>query len=120
MYDHSDKNGYALKGFFNGTYFSLTKAQRKQMALSQLEKYYGKIAHDFLVYEEKVWRDDPYVFKSYESHILPHQNNGHPIFKDQLMGGKLILSGSETASSFPGYMDGAVESGWRAINNYKL
>lgn len=117
MYDHSDENGYALKGFFNGTYFSLTKEERKHMALSQLAKYYGKVVHDFLSYEEKVWRDDQYVFEPYESHMLPHQNNGHPIFQNALVGGKLIIAGSETASAYPGYMDGAVESGKRAIES---
>jgi len=118
MYDHSraDGNGYALKGFLNGSYFSLTKEERLQLILNQLEKYYGNQALDYLSYEETVWRNEPYTFTDYHTHILPHQNNGHPIFREPLFNNQLILAGSETADQFPGYMDGAVRSAQHVFN----
>ena len=112
MYDHSnfENNRFCLKGFLNGTYFSIKKAERLELIMKQLEKYYGSQARDFLTYEETVWRNEKFTFSDYESHILPHQNNGHPIFRQAFLDGKLWIAGSETADKFPGYMDGAVRS----------
>lgn len=112
MYDHSnyENNRFALKGFLNGTYFSLTKSERLGLIMTQLEKYYGSAAQHFLTYEETVWRKEQFTFSDYESHILPHQNNGHSIFRQAFLDRKLWLAGAETAMQFPGYMDGAVRS----------
>ena len=117
MYDHSsindtglEKKGYALMGFMDGSYYSISKEERLQKILTQLSKYHGNQAKEYLSYVETVWRSEPYTFKEYHTHILPHQNNGHPVFREPLFEGKLILAGSETADQFPGYMDGAVRS----------
>lgn len=112
MYDHADfeDQHYALKGFLNGAYFSLTKEERIELALQQLRKYYGDQANEYIAYEEKVWRNDGFTFLPYESHVMPHQNNGHPIFQQPYFGGKLFIAGTETATQYPGYMEGAVGS----------
>lgn len=112
MYDHSnqEKTAFALKGFLNGSYFSLTKNERIELVLKQLEKYYGKQVRDFLTYEETVWRNEAFTFSDYHSHILPHQNNGHPIYQKAYLDGKLWIAGAETGSHSPGYMEGAVRS----------
>lgn len=112
MYDHAniEESAFGLKGFLNGTYFSLSKEERLELVLKQLEKYYGPQARDFINYEETVWRNEPYTYSPYSEHILPHQNNGHAIFRKAYLDGRLFIAGSETAASFPGYMDGAVES----------
>lgn len=118
MYDHSkaDDNGFALKGFMDGSYFSITKEERLEKILTQLTKYYGEQARNYITYEETVWRNEPYTFIDYHSHILPHQNNGHPIFREPLFENKLVIAGSETADRFPGYMDGAVRSARYVFN----
>ncbi len=112
MYDHSnyEKSHFALKGFLNGSYFSVSKAERLELILRQLSKYFGAAANDFSSYEETVWRNEPFTFSEYQSHILPHQNNGHPIYQQACLSHKLFIAGSETASQFPGYMEGAVRS----------
>ncbi|MFK7908736.1 MAG: flavin monoamine oxidase family protein [Chitinophagales bacterium] len=112
MYDHSnyEDSFFALKGFLNGAYFSVSKEQRIQMVLKQLSKYYGEAANNYLSYEETVWRNEPFTFKPYAEHILPHQNNGHPAYHQAYLSGKFFIAGAETAPSFPGYMDGAVQS----------
>ncbi|WP_224491117.1 flavin monoamine oxidase family protein [Robertkochia flava] len=112
MYDHSDfeDEHYALKGFLNGVYYSLSKEERLEMILAQLRRYYGKSADTYTNYHECVWTKEAFTHSPYERHVLPHQNNGHPEYRQPLMSGKLYLAGSETASQFPGYMDGAVES----------
>ncbi len=117
MYDHSnlEDNHYALKGFLNGVYYSLRSEERRAMVLDQLRKYYGPVVDEYLAYEEGVWRQEPFTFAPYASHILPHQHNGHPVFRQPYLEGRLLLAGSETADEYPGYMDGAVRSAeWAA------
>lgn len=113
MYDHSDDDQgyYALKGFLNGVYHALTKAERCELVLQQLRKYYGEQADQYTTYEEGVWRQEPYTFTDYDQSLLPHQNNGHAIFRQPFFGGHFFIGGAETASEFPGYMDGAVRRG---------
>ena len=119
MYDQSDFEGkhFALVGFMNGSFFSLTKEERKEMILKQLEKYYGAQVREFLSYEEAIWRKEEFTFKNYESHILPHQNNGNAAFQETYFAGKLLIAGAETAKSYPGYMDGAVQSAIRVVRS---
>lgn len=112
MYDHAnfEDERFALKGFLNGVYHTVSKEERLAMILKQLRKYYGNQVDDFVEYAETVWCDEPFTFAPYESHILPHQNNGHPVLRKPFCNGKLFIGGSETAEQFPGYMDGAVRS----------
>lgn len=112
MYDHSnvEETAYAIKGFFNGSYFSVSKEERLELVMKQLEKYYGEVVKGFLSYEETVWRNEPFTFAPYASPILPHQNNGHQVYQQTYLDGKLLIAGSETAANFPGYMEGAVQS----------
>ena len=112
MYEHCnfENNRFALKGFLNGSYFSLTKSERLELVLKQLEKYYGSKSRAFIDYEEAVWRNEAFTFVDYKTHVLPHQNNGNPIFRQPFMDRKFWIAGSETAEQFAGYMDGAVRS----------
>lgn len=112
MYDHSDEAGkfYALKGFLNSAFHSATPTYRRGLLLQQLERYYGAQAYDFLSYEERVWSQEAHTHIPYEDYILPHQHNGHAVFRQAFWTGHLYVAGSETAAQFPGYMDGAVRS----------
>lgn len=121
MYDHSDEESsrFALKGFLNEAYHSLTRKERLELTLDQLEKYYGSQSKEFTSYQELVWKNEPYTHSEYDRHIIPHQHNGDLIFRKSYLDGRLLISGSETASEFPGYMDGAVESAHHAVNKIK-
>ena len=112
MYDHTDAEGAhpALKGFFNGSYYSVSKAERLEMVLRQLEKYYGKKVKSYSSYEELVWQLEAFTYVPYQHHVLPHQYNGHAVYQEVYMKGKLWIAGTETASAFPGYMEGAIRS----------
>lgn len=112
MYDHSNSEdtSYALKGFLNGSYYSLAKEERLEIVLSQLEKYYGKVVRRYLNYEEAIWRNEPYTYCAYNSHVLPHQHNGHFLYQNSYLDNRLIIGGSETALEYPGYMEGAIRS----------
>ena len=112
FYDHSnfEDQEFALKGFLNSSYHSITKEQRLEIVLKQLRKYYGSAVDSFLSYDERVWRHESFTFRPYDSHILPHQNNGHVVYRQVFHDGKFFIAGSETAAAFPGYMDGAISS----------
>jgi monoamine oxidase len=122
MYDHSDAENscFALKGFLNNSYFSLTREERINLVLKQLQKYYGAQVSNYLSYEEAIWRDEPFTFAAYEGHILPHQNNGHHVYQQPYLNGRLFIAGSETATRFPGYMDGAIHSAKTISDKIKL
>jgi monoamine oxidase len=116
LYDHTSSDGqyYALKGFLNAAYHSASREERRQVVIEQLRRYYGAAIDTHTAYEDLVWRAEPFTFHPYTEAVLPHQYNGHPVFREELFGGRLIVAGSETAPQFPGYMDGAVHSGLRA------
>lgn len=114
MYDHSSQadTQYGLKGFMNGAYYTASKEQRLRAILRQLQQYFGEKIHDYLSYEETIWRKESATSMPYEGYILPHQNNGHSIYTKSYFDGRFFVAGSETARQYPGYMDGAVRSAY--------
>ncbi|MEM9824053.1 MAG: NAD(P)/FAD-dependent oxidoreductase [Bacteroidota bacterium] len=122
LYDHSDEtdNYYALKGFLNGAYYSLSKEERLALLLKQLRKYYGKKVDAYIDYQELVWRHEAYTYTPYQQPVLPHQNNGHQRYQEAYMNGKLFIAGAETANTFPGYMEGAIASAQAVFNQLSV
>jgi len=114
FYDHSnyEDNLFALKGFFNGAYAPATKEERLRLALIQLRKYYGNKVDSYTSYEEVVWAKEPFTFEPYGAPILPHQNNGHSIYRQAYLNNRFYIAGAETGIASPGYMNGAVESAY--------
>jgi len=118
MYDHSniEDNLYALKGFMNGAYFSLSKEERMEIVLNQLKKYYGSNATNFISYEEMVWQKETHTYTPYKSPLMPHENNGNNIYLKSYFNHTLYFAGAETVPQFPGYMDAAVASANRVFS----
>lgn len=119
MYDHSGNNQYALKGFMNSAYQTVSRERRKELVTEQLRRFYGDRADRYLTYQECVWGHDPFTFSPYEQSVLPHQNNGHSIYQESYLENRLFIAGAETATEFSGYMDGAVESAYRVVRQIK-
>lgn len=120
MYDHSNSTHFALKGFMNNAYHAASRNQRKQLVLNQLHRFYGDKVDAYLSYRELAWQNEPFTYHKYREPVIPHQHNGHAIFNEPLFDGRFLISGSETATAFPGYMDGAVESAWCAFRQLRL
>lgn len=112
MYDHAnvEETAFALKGFFNGSYYLVSESERRDLALAQLRKYFGPRVDDWESYVECIWRNEKYTHTNYTSHVLPHQNNAHTAYQTRYLGDKFWIAGAETATQFPGYMEGAVRS----------
>jgi monoamine oxidase len=119
VYDHCnyEETHFALKGFLSVDAAGLPEEERKVLVVEQLTKLLGTEAGDYLSYTEKMWANDEYTYANYPRPILPHQHNGHPLYSQTLMSGRLYLAGTETSSRFGGYMEGAVYSGLTAARN---
>ena len=112
QYDHSNAENtkYALKGFLNNGTSILSLEERKKKVLTQLVHLFGSEAENYVSYNEKVWSDLGLTHIPYDSFVMPHQNNGHALYQEPYLNGILFISGTETATVFPGYMDGAVKA----------
>lgn len=112
MYEHNDVEDqlFALKGFLSSAYYSMTKDQRLERVLNQLQKYYGNQVLNYRSYEELIWQNERFTYMPHEGSIYPHQNNGHPLYQSAFFDNRLYIAGTETASKYPGYMEGAIQS----------
>ncbi len=110
LYDHSNEHGYALKGFIHDSFMSLPKNEREKAVRAQLTNLFGEENISSGTYVDTAWRDEKETYQNYQKPVAPHQNNGNPALRELLFSNKMLLAGSETAPTFPGYMDGAVEA----------
>lgn len=111
IYDHSnyENSKFALKGFLNSSAYHYSSEQRKEKVVSQLKHYFGDEAVLFESYQDKIW-DDKFIQSKEAPFLPPHFNNGHAIFKDSYLNGKLFFTGTETDNTFGGYMEGAIRA----------
>ncbi|WKK80293.2 flavin monoamine oxidase family protein [Marivirga arenosa] len=111
FYDHCnhERSRYALCGFMNPAYAQLSKSERENAVINQIKNVFGEKASEYLEYKECIWSEELFTYDSSESQLIPHQNNGHPIFRISHFDHKLYISSTEAALQFPGYMDGAVQ-----------
>jgi monoamine oxidase len=112
FYDHSnaENNLHAMSGFINGEFSKYTKEKRKELALNQLQRYYGDDALAYENYEECVWIDNKFTSTPSDSFLMPQANNGHPLYLKSYLDNRLFISGAETSSVFSGKMEGAIIS----------
>jgi monoamine oxidase len=112
LYDHCnhDRSKYALCGFINSSFKTLSYTERRASVLNQLTAVFGVKATAFIDYEECIWSKEENTFEASDIFLYPHQNNGNAIFNTSLFDAKLFISSAESASEFPGYMEGAVYS----------
>lgn len=111
LYDHdrNSSDSAIIKGFASPVLRVMSIEQRKQEAYNQISKYFPSAQMELMEYHEMDWMQEDFTFHSYDEEVFPHQNNGNLLFRKPFIDGHLYFAGSETAQSFPGYMDGAVE-----------
>jgi monoamine oxidase len=110
LYDHcnQERSTFALCGFISTSFKKRSDEERKAIVIQQLKTVFGEKATQFLEYNECIWSREKHTFQYSETLLLPHQNNGNPIFNKTFWENKLLISSAEAASESPGYMDGAV------------
>lgn len=111
FYDQSNAEleKFALCGFISSGMEMYSQKERLEKLKIQLEKVFGKEALNFTSYHETIWAKEEQT-KSLKQigFMYPHQNNGHPMFRESYCDNRLFFAGTETASQYPGYMEGAV------------
>jgi monoamine oxidase len=107
-----------LLGFIEGSaarsYAASSKQERAEAVIGSFERYFGSRARtDVIGYVDKVWADDPWSRGCYVGYMPPGVLLG---WGDELRqpADRVHWAGTETASAWAGYMDGAIESGQRA------
>lgn len=118
MYDHTnyEENKFGFTGFLNGGAASYSPEVRKEFVLRQLGELLGEDALKPVNYFDKIWTDE-FILSGNQIVQRPHQNNGHPLLQKSYMNGKLLFSGTENATAFQGYMEGAVISALKLAEN---
>ncbi len=87
---------------------------RRSAVLTALARTFGPQVETPIHYVDKVWADDPWIGGGYSVHAGPG------CFADGFEAlrrprGVLHFAGTETARSWPGYMEGALESAERGV-----
>jgi len=120
LYDHTnvEENKFGFTGFLNGAASSYSQEVRKELVLSQLKELLGEDILNFKYYADKIWTDE-YVVSGNQIIQRPHQNNGHPLLQISYMNEKLHFAGTESATEFSGYMEGAIISALRIADIFK-
>ncbi len=112
-----DGSAAALWGFVAGDddFRAIDPGERTRLVLAHLERLFGPEAGDPVQYFERDWSADPNTADDewwwVEGEPLPY---GHPAFSERLLGGRVVLAGTETEAVGGGHMEGAVRSGHRA------
>lgn len=121
LYDHTnhEKSKFALCGFMDSSLKNLTTHARRESVNLQLKNIFGVRALEYTNYKECIWNYEENTYVPSDTILLPHQNNGNPIFNNTYFGNKLYISSSESALEFPGYMEGAVYSANTIVEKIK-
>ncbi|MFF0457994.1 flavin monoamine oxidase family protein [Nocardia africana] len=106
-----------LVGFLEGRHADtgarLSLADRRALVLEDLAGYFGPRARTPIDYIEKDWAEEEYSRGCYGAFTTPGTlTRFGPALRRPI--GSLHWAGTETATRWPGYIDGAAESGHRA------
>jgi monoamine oxidase len=116
--DATDKHGPGvMMGFIEGTdgrhALAMSHAERRRGVIDSFARYYGPKAKKPVAYVEKSWASEPFTRGCYAGYFPPGvwHDFGHLLRQPV---GRIHWAGTETATVWTGYMDGAVRSGQRA------
>ncbi len=118
-YDNSPPNGKpgVLLGFIEGQnareLLASTQRQRRKAVLECFARYFGAKASHAKDYFDKSWAADPWTRGCYVGYYPPGVLTS---YREAIKApvGTIHWAGTETASEWNGYMDGALQSGERA------
>lgn len=117
MYDHSNAENtkFGFTGFLNSSASRFSPAERQKLVLNHLTELLGEKIPTLSHYQDKVWTDE-FILGDNQIIQRPHQHNGHPLFLQSYLNGKLFFASTETSTEFAGYMEGAIRSAERVAN----
>jgi len=91
----------------------LTKTERQQAVTASIARHYGSGALHPIAYDDRNWREEAWSLGGYGGHAAPGilTKYAHALHEPV---GPIHWAGTETASAYRSYMEGAVQSGERA------
>ncbi|WP_330232653.1 FAD-dependent oxidoreductase [Nocardia sp. NBC_00508] len=92
---------------------ALPASERRAMIVGSLVRAFGHAARDPIEWHEKVWAEDPYARGGYGAFFPPGVLTTLGSALRQPIGA-IHWAGSETATEWSGYIEGAIRSGERA------
>jgi len=121
-FDNSPPDGKpgVMLGFIEGqaarNFTRKSQGERRKAVLESLERYFGPKARTQAIdYFDKSWAEDPWTRGCYVGYFPTGVLTGYRNAIRQPIG-PIHWAGTETATEWSGYMDGAVQSGERAAD----
>ncbi len=106
---------FFVEGQYARDFIELPQHIRKEKVLSELEHYYGAQARTAIDYTDKCWTEEEYSGGGYAGNFTPGAwTQFGQVLRTPVE--NIHWAGTETAVKWCGYMDGAIESGYRAAN----
>ncbi|MDS0477065.1 flavin monoamine oxidase family protein [Natrinema sp. 1APR25-10V2] len=109
----------ALVGFIAGetarTWSEREASDRRDQVLADFARYFGERAGDPLEYVEQSWSNEQWSAGCYAGNMTPGTMTGYGDALREPVG-RIHWAGTETATQWCGYMDGAIRSGERAAD----
>ena len=118
VFDNTPPNGSAgLIAFLEGRdareLAAVSEAERREAVLRGFQRLFGRRAAHPVQFVEKDWSAEPYSRGCYAGVFGPGAWTGYGrLLREPI--GRLHWAGTETATRWMGYMDGAIQSGKRA------
>jgi monoamine oxidase len=118
VFDNTPPNGSpGLIGFLEGREArelgAVSEAERRDAVLKCFQRLFGRRAAHPVVYVDKDWSTEPYSRGCYAGVLGPGAWTGYGrALRDPV--DRIHWAGTETATRWMGYMDGAIQSGKRA------
>jgi monoamine oxidase len=119
VYDNTPPEGSpgVLVAFLEGRHADaaavLDEAARRELVLDDLAGYFGPRARSPIAYIERDWSTEAFTRGCYGAFAIPHAlTRFGPALRAPV--GPLHWAGTETATRWAGYIDGAIEAGRRA------
>jgi monoamine oxidase len=118
-FDNSPPSGKpgVMLGFIEGQeardLLGASRNKRRKAVLDAMARFFGNRVHHTIGYAEKSWAEDPWTRGCYVGYYPPGVLTG---YRNAINAptGAIHWAGTETASEWNGYMDGALQSGERA------
>ncbi len=104
---------FFVEGQYARDFIELSESKRKEMVINEMQYYFGDKALNPLEYKDQCWTEEEYSGGCYAGNFTP---GSWTQFGSVLRSptGNIHWAGTETAIKWCGYMDGAIESGFRA------
>lgn len=116
---HDDNDKGILLVFVEGNdarnFIDMPQAIRKQLIIEKVIRFLGEEASNPIEYIDKCWTEEEWTRGCYVGLMGPNTlTQFGPILRKPF--GLIHFAGTETAQKWNGYLDGAIESGYRAAD----